>query len=90
MSGKQKGEAHQDQVRQHEDAQGHDEVTVLLRVRLGFPHEFVDDLLVAVLHDKDIVKGHGGEAIDRECEDDRLEPGIKPVMFYEMQIEGFE
>ena len=48
------------------------------------------DLLVAVLYNKDIMKEHRGQAIDDQGEEDRLGPGIEPVMSDEMEIEGLE
>ena len=90
MPGQEEREAHQDQVGKNEDAQRGDQVPVALRIPIGMLLELVDDLLVAVLHDKDIMKEHRGKAIDDQREKDRFGPGIEPVMFYKMEIGGFE
>lgn len=90
MSGQEECEAHQDQVGQHEDAERGHQVPVAMGVPVGLLFEFVDDLLVAVLYNKNIMKEHRGKAVDGEREKDRFQPGIEPVMFDKMEIEGFE
>lgn len=56
----------------------------VLRAPADLLLKFVDDLLVAVLYNKDIVKQHRGETIDGERKKDRFHAGIEPVMFDEM------
>jgi len=90
VSGQEKGEAHQDQIGQHEDADRCDQVPAAWRVLTESFFKFVGDLLVAVLYNKDIMKEHRGQAIDDQGEEDRLGSGIEPVMSDEMEIEGLE
>jgi len=90
VPGQAEGEAHQNQVRQDEDAQGNDQMPIPSRVLAKPLLKFIDDLLVAVLYNKDIVKEHGGQSIDGQGEEDRLHPGIETVMFDKMEIDGFE
>jgi len=90
VPGQKEREAHQDQVRKHEDAERGDQVPVASWAVAGLLFELVDDLLVAVLYYKDIMKEHRGKAVDGECEKDRFQPGIEPVMFDKMEIKGFQ
>lgn len=90
MSGQEEGEAHQDQIRQHKDADGCDQVPAARWVLTESFFKFVNDLLVPVLYNKDIMKEQRGQAIDDQGEQDRLGPGIEAVMFDKMEIEGLE
>lgn len=83
---KEERKAHHNDIGQHEDPQGKFEMPVPSAIMVRLLFEFVDDFLVAVFHDKDIVKQHGGKAIDRNGENDRLEPVIETVMLYKMKI----
>ena len=89
VPGQEEAEAHQDQVGQHEDADGGDQVPTPRRVFTESLFELIDNLLVAVLYNKDIMKEHRGQAVDGQCEQDRLRPGVETVMFNKMEIEGF-
>lgn len=90
VPGQEEAEAHHDQIRKHEDADGGDQVPTPWWVFTKSLFELIDDLLVAVLHNKDIVKEHRGQTVDGQGEQDRLRPGVETVMFNEMEIEGFE
>jgi len=89
VPGQEKAEAHHDQVGQHEDADRGDQVPTPWRVFTESLFELIDDLLVAVLYNKDIVKEHCSQAVDGQGEQDRLGPGVETVMFNKMEIEGF-